>query len=147
MTLAWLCTLIPQNSTRRTHLFLGSASVWTVLRSDLPQIADALKPATPPRDTVVVQEHISGKLQQKRACDKEAGLPLSDLKPGTYLRMCDVGVQSSDSKEKIRGSCRSSFLHYKVKGENSTSKSCSDPISPFHRQRLYKFYTLSTSTA
>lgn len=27
MTLAWLCTLSPQYSTRRTHLFSGSASV------------------------------------------------------------------------------------------------------------------------
>ena len=46
-----------------------------VLRSDLPQMAGAVEPASPPRDTAV-QEHITRKLQQKQAYKKWAGFPL-----------------------------------------------------------------------
>lgn len=142
MTLTWLYSQSaiphPQGHTYSPALRLFGR----VLRRDLPQTADALEPATPPRDTVV-QEHINEPTTY--------GLVfLSRIFNPGHLCVCqttpDVVVQSLDSRGNRR-SCRSSILHDKVKGENSASKSCSDPTSPFHRQRLSKFYTLSTSTA
>ena len=66
-----------------------------VLHSDLPQTAGAVEPASPPRDTAV-QEHITRKLQLKRAYDKWADFPLSDLKPSTYV--CARPPLTSSSK-------------------------------------------------
>ena len=82
-----------------------------VLRSDLPQTADALEPATPPRDTVV-QEHINEPTTY--------GLVfLSRIFNPGHLCVCqttpDVVVQSLDSRGNRR-SCRSSTLHDNSRG-------------------------------
>ena len=75
-----------------------------VLRSDLPRTADAVKPATPPRDTVV-QEHIFRKFPQKQAYDKQASLPLSDLRPGAYVYARPPPTSSSKAWIPGKNSC------------------------------------------
>ena len=71
------------------------------LRSDLPGTADALKPATPPRDTVV-QERISRKFPQKRARGFCRSSILDSKVKGENSRRNRVQIQQSPSTGRDR---------------------------------------------